>query len=122
MKGNTVTSYNYTPEQQAAYDLGVEHATNAASWVIDGNTDHDHIVKLAKMMDDGDPAIDDYLPAQPNLSGEWADSPTPMSLYRDIVDGDGDDTDVIDSLAEAYEAGVDDTFTYECERIVKLAL
>jgi hypothetical protein len=120
-----------TSHEQQAYDLGAEHARNAASWVIDGNTDQDHIRRMVAWLDDGDPEAYDYLPATPNLSGEWADSPTPASLYREIVgldpadriaEDEDADGEIIDALCDAYERGVDETFGVECERILRAAL
>jgi hypothetical protein len=105
--------------------LGVEHAQNAADWAFDGNSDVDERARVLAMMQDGDPAAYDYLPAMPNLSGEWADSPTPRSLYERITGADADQsvTDeewqdispAIDALADAYEDGVSDTFGPACE-------
>lgn len=99
-----------------AYEMGVSAAKAAATWCVDGNTKHEAIVALVKMMDDGDPAVDDYLPARPGLSGEWADDPTPVSLARDIM-GDDYRTDdpMVDALADAYERGVSETFYEACE-------
>lgn len=126
-----------------AYRLGVDAATAAASWIADGNTDHAAAVRVLAMMDDGDPAADDYMPARPTLSGEWADDPTPTSIAYDVcgttcpqcgnagtyigpdgyvscgcTDNDRDDMDhdpdVIDAIADAWERGVDDTFGDAC--------
>lgn len=106
--------------RDAAYALGVEHAKNAASWL-----ETDDPARLLELMDAGDPRVDEYLPAQPNLSGEFADDPTPLSLARDII-GREDEyayySEEIDELADAYEAGVSDTFMPECERILRAAV
>jgi len=103
-----------------AYELGCEHARNAASW-IDPAT-HPPKVLLA-MIEDGDPAVFDYLPHEPNLSGEYSGDLTPRTLAWQIM---GDDAivsdDRMDALADAYEAGVSDTFQPECERILREAL
>lgn len=124
-----------TEHEQEAYVRGVEAAKAAASWVTDGNTDPENYVRLLKMMDDGDPAADDYLPASPNLSGEWADDLTPKSLYEEITGLDHAEEEanaflgyetlvgsVIDALANAFEEGVSDTFTCECERLMREAI
>lgn len=114
-----------TSHEQAAYDLGVEHAKNAASWVLDGNTSEDHIRRMVAMLDDGDPEAEQYLPARPDLSGEWADSMTPDVLHREITGGEEpreDDSTFQDELCSAYERGVDETFQVECERILRAAL
>lgn len=111
-----------------AYALGVEAAEAAASWTVDGNSDPAVIARLLELMDAGDPAVDDYLPARPDLSGEWADAPTPMSLYEEVTGrshaeaeaeaGLGYETLVgeeMDELADAWEQGVSDTFEQACE-------
>jgi hypothetical protein len=124
-----------TDQEQQAYELGAEHARNAASWVIDGNTSSEHVERVVKMMDEGDPALFDWLPREPNLSGEMSDDPTPTSLYAEIIGTSHEDAEedagmayetlvgsVVDSLCDAYEAGVSDTFLPECERILRAAM
>jgi hypothetical protein len=62
---------------------------------------------------------------EPDLSGEWADAPTPDSLYREIIGEPllvANDAAVRDEIADAWEAGVSDTFGPECERILRGAL
>jgi hypothetical protein len=111
--------------EQEAYELGVEHARNVASWIIDGNTPHEYVVRVVAMLDAGDPAIDDHLPRRPNLSGEYADDLTPGMLAAEITDLDSDDPhfdELADTLADAYERGVSETFETECERILRAAL
>ena len=118
-----------------AAELGRSHAIGAASWCIDGNTSQDHYARLARMFDKGDPELYDYLPREPNLSGEFADDPTPQSLYQDItVDHYGDAYEdaglagetlvgsVLDAMCAAYEDAVSDTFAPECERLIRAAL
>jgi hypothetical protein len=124
-----------TAHEQQAYELGVEHARNAASWVVDGNTDHVWIGETLRMLDAGDPSMEDRLPREPNLSGEMSDDPTPTSLYAEIIGTSHEDAEedagmayetlvgsVVDSLCDAYEAGVSDTFLPECERILRAAM
>lgn len=123
-----------TDHEREAYRLGCEAAVAAASWVIDGNTSAEHITRVLAMLDDGDPMAYDYLPARPDLSGEWADAPTPASLYEDIIGESYSEADddaglasetlvgsVLDKIADAWEAGVSDTFKSECERILRAA-
>jgi len=99
----------------AARVAGIEAARNAASWTTDGTTDVLDASRLLAMLDDGDPAAYDYLPRYPDLSGEWADDPTPLSLAREITGDDDPAPDVIDALAEAWEEAVAETFTDACE-------
>jgi hypothetical protein len=117
-----------TAHEQQAYELGAEHARNAASWCIDGNTSKETILALVVMIEDGDPELHDHLPREPNLSGEFADDPTPSWLAYEVgLDPTGFGTDAdqcieIDAVCDAYEAGVSDTFQQECERILRAAL
>lgn len=123
---DTETHSRWTRE---AYELGKEHGRNAGSWAADGNTTEEHIRSVLRMMADGDPQADDYLPAYPNLSGEWADNPTPRSLFTDItgLDAHAETTrdllyaynDCVDELAQAYEAGVSATFYDACESALR---
>jgi len=123
-----------TIHEQEAYELGVADAIAAASWVIDGNTPLEAIRRTIALLDAGDD-IDPYLPATPNLSGEWADDRTPISLYEEITgNSHGIEEDnaglayeasvgsVVDALCDAYEEGVSSTFVSECERILREAI
>jgi hypothetical protein len=114
----------YTEQERAAYELGVEHAKNAASWTVDGNTRPEHVAFLLDLIEAGDMRTDDFLPREPNLSGEYADDPTPKSIAMDITGEDLEliDDELISALADAYEAGVSDTFRAECERILRAAV
>lgn len=116
---------------EAATQLGRDAGLAAASWVVDGNTDQAHIARMVAWLDDGDPRADDYLPARPNLSGEWADAPTPKSIFEEVTGWDAHAEaswnadayhDYVSALCDAFEAGVDETFEVECERILRAAL
>jgi hypothetical protein len=109
----------------------VDAAKAAASWVTDGNTSVEHYERLIRMMDDGDPELWDFLPAMPDLSGEWADAPTPKSLFEDVtgLDAHAEGSfnydayqSVLEEICEAWERGVSETFETECERLVRAAV
>ncbi len=118
--------------EQQAYNMGRDAALAAASWVIDGNTKPEAIAYVVALLDAGDPAADDYLPARPDLSGEYADEPTPQSLAADILGADWQThgynapdflpAEQVDALADAFERGAADHFEPECERILRAAL
>lgn len=111
-----------TTAEREAYELGRADAEAAASWAADGNTPADHARRVLAMLADGDPAAWDYLPEPPNLSGEYADGPTPMSLKRGLeVIGDATPENLA-ALCDAYEAGVADHFGPACERELRAAL
>jgi hypothetical protein len=104
-----------------AREIGREAGKAAGSWAADGNTDPEGARRLVAMLDDGDPAAYDRLPDAPNLSGEWADDPTPLSLARDITGEDYPDPELMDRLAEAFDEGVGETFEQACERELRTA-
>jgi hypothetical protein len=119
-----------TTHEQEAFDRGVEDAVAAASWIIDGNTPQDAIRRTLELIDAGDD-MSDYQPRRPDLSGEYADDLTPNRLADDIFGHgwcpdfyapEGEDHDRMMALCDAYEAGVDETFDVECERILRAAL
>ena len=110
---------------EAAYACGKEAAESAASWAIEvGRCDQYLAQTVLDLIDAGDPRVDEYLPARPNLSGEWADDPTPYSLYREITGDDpyivrGDRQSVealVDAIADEWERGVSDHFEAACQR------
>jgi hypothetical protein len=130
----TMPDYS-TDHEREAYALGVSAALAAASWTVDGNTSPEHIVRVLAMLEDGDPMAYDYLPAYPNLSGEYSDDPTPRSLYEDITGLNHSEAEadaglayetlvgsVMDAIADAWEAGVSDTFEQACERELRASL
>lgn len=107
-----------------AFRLGQESAHAAASWTTDGNTASEHAARVLAVLDDGDPAADDYLPARPDLSGAWADSPTPRLLFEAVTGlGARDHATwqpaayqmILEALCEAWERGVAETFETACE-------
>jgi hypothetical protein len=71
----------------------------------------------------------------PNLSGEFADDPTPQSVAADVLGGalapweehghnapDIIDAETLDAIAEAWERGVSETFQEACEAELRRAL
>lgn len=117
--------------EREAYALGCEHAQSAATWTVDGNTASEHVERIARMFDDGDPALFDYLPPRPDLSGQWADGLTQRSLVEQVtgLSGHAEATwnmDAYDAvcgaICEAYERGVSDTFEQACEAEIRRAL
>lgn len=98
---------------EQARELGREAGRNAGSWAADGNTSAEHIRKVLTMIEDGDPEADDFLPRKPNLSGEFADDPTPRSVALDII-GEDYEPDDRDALCDAWEDGVRETFMDAC--------
>jgi hypothetical protein len=83
---------------------GFDDGSNAATWIIDGNTSHplDVLDRLVDGMNNGDPEIMDSLP-QPRLGGEYADDPTWADILKEELELSSDDA--TDSLMEDYEAG-----------------
>lgn len=72
-----------------------------------------HATKLLAMWDDGDPRADEFLGVPPNLSGEWADGPSPLSVLAD-VDWDPEDEgadDICAAWADGASQGYYDAVT-----------
>lgn len=116
--------------KQKAYKRGEDAAIAAASWVIDGNTSQEHIRRMVKWFDDGDPQYSQYLPTRPNLTGGWNKDLTSTKLYEEIAGKELNnpttlaefDSKLFEELCESFEEGVADHFESECERILKAAL
>ena len=92
---------------------------NAAAWCIDGNTSDATCKAIADGLDSGDPAILDRFNV-PNLSGEWADSPTPHSLASEYGIDAERRADALDEVCSAWENAASDAFWMELERLTKL--
>ena len=95
-----------TPEPshvaEARY-LGHDAALAAATWVEMNEAD------ARSVLDDVDPEVmDRYAP--PNLSGQWADDPTPATLHHEIVGRhitSDRDSNVAEEIADAWCEAVD---------------
>ena len=127
----TIEDQQFETWKQAAHQAGADAGIARASWVIDGNTETEHILAVLEMIDSGDPAVADYLPAWPTLSGEWADDLTDGKLYEEITGRDAHaDASwnfdayhaTLEELVSAWEAGVTETFPLECERLLREAI
>lgn len=103
----TATTTTGTTERvlNEARKLGAEIGAAAATWQDDfsGWSDDD----LETLCEDVDPVILDRF-TLPNLSGEWADDPTPGTLADYI--GIRRDSRIIDDACSAWEEGCSDAF------------
>ena len=101
--------------EDQAREMGRQAARNALTWVELSEADARSIV------DDVDPAVMDCY-SGPNLSGEWADDPTPTSLAVDIMGQDWEPSpdeqiDVEDAIADAWQEGVDEVWYEGLDRL-----
>lgn len=95
---------------------GADAGRAAASWIFDGNSSEESYRRILKGIEDGDPEIMDQFRV-PNLSGEWADDPTPQSLAEDYgIEGRDD---VLDEICSAWEDAASTAFYAEIERIAR---
>lgn len=92
--------------------LGADHA-------LANVVDH-HLMSESdarSILDDVDPEVMDRYP-EPNLSGEWADDPTPASLHYEItgehVHNDAG-SNLAEQLSDAWEEGRDAVWPYALE-------
>jgi hypothetical protein len=105
--------------------LGHVAGEAAASWATDGNTTRETAARIIKGFDEGDPAVLDMFRI-PNLSGEWADGPTPASLCEDVgFDAEAEperaeylEGDICDAWEEAVSLAFWDTLIRDCKRIL----
>jgi hypothetical protein len=92
--------------RQARY-LGADTAMAAATWVEMDESD------ATSILEDIDPEVLDRYP-EPNLSGGFADDPTPVSLAHDVGANDGDIAfwggDLLGPVCDAWEQGRDEVW------------
>lgn len=106
---------------RAARKDGRRAGLNAASWAFDGNTKPETYRRALKGLEDGDPEILDAY-RTPDLSGEWADSPTPRTLQSDY-DVDDDRWERIEAeVCDAWLNTADEAFWREVARICRFHL
>lgn len=92
----------------------------AASWVFDGNTKDETYKRFLQGMRDGDPEVMDAVNT-PNLSGEYADDPTPQSLAEDYDLDESNDPEGwrLDEACSAWEEAASQAFWDELERVCR---
>jgi hypothetical protein len=103
-EGDTGAIGAYENERvKRAAELGREAGLAAASWAFDGNTTDETYRRL------------------PNLSGEFADDPTPQTLADELKVGDLYRVGAIDMDEEctAWETAASDAFWQEVERVAR---
>ncbi|PWU23555.1 MAG: hypothetical protein C5B48_08410 [Candidatus Rokuibacteriota bacterium] len=100
-----------------ARNAGEEHGRNAGSWFWNGPHTVEQYKRVLQGVDDGDPEIMDVLPSSP-LSGEWADEPTPNTVWADL--GMSGDEDYADDVLFAYEDGFNEASVDEIVRVARV--
>jgi hypothetical protein len=90
-------------------ERGEQDGKNAATWMVDGNTDnpYEFLKRIMEGMENIDPEIMDMLP-MPRVSGEWADDPTWEQVCMEELDRYGDDGEphLLDVYETAFHEGV----------------
>lgn len=118
-----MTDREFEQLTQEAAKLGREAGENAAAWweqdAIGGRAtsgERDRAELTLKGIEDGDPAVMDSLPF-PNLSGQWADDPTPQTLMAEL------DCEVEPEeepeICEAWEVAASDAVLDSVERMCR---
>lgn len=104
-----------------ARNLGAQAARNAATWVVDGNTERETIQSMLTSLLNCD--LD--LPNRPNLSGEFADSPTPITLWEEVTGSPNvapEQYETLEAIIYAWEEGVNETFETAVEEELRIWL
>ena len=102
-----------------ATELGADAGRAAASWVFDGNTSDATYREVLRGLEDIDPMILDQFNV-PNLSGEYADDPTPASLAEDLDLDPEADEDLLEEACQVWEDLASAAFWEEVERVARL--
>lgn len=102
-----------------AEEIGTANGTNAASWTINGNTDHNMICDVADMFDAGDPAVYNMF-REPSFSGEYSGDYSERDLFDEIgIDYDRSTSEEIADIADAYLEAARAAFWGEVERLYR---
>lgn len=118
------SSISITDATEKMRAAGATHGKSRASWYFDGNTTPDAYARVLRGIEDDDPEVLDTFPDAP-LSGEWADEPTPASVFRDVLDLDLHaeasfwGRDATDALLDAYEQAFSEAVHAEIERAAR---
>lgn len=105
-----------TMAEVLAAQAGTTYGKNAAAWAIEPErSTREQMQRALKGIEDGDPHILDAF-AEPNLSGEQQDAPTPASVAAEAgLEPEDDNT----AACEAWEEAARSAFWGEVERILK---
>lgn len=110
-----------------AFDLGEKAGRNYANWVeqdlFGGRYTGDQKEAARAVLKDLEEGY--WHDGLPNLSGEYADGPTPQSVLKEVIycmDLDSEEQEeeleeVLDDLCEQWEAGVRSGFEMELHRL-----
>src|SRR5262245_33092370 len=109
--------------QEHAHSIGLGHGRNAATFAYDGNTPRQWYADRLDEIENGDPAMDDWMPQSSPLSGEWADDYSTTDLATDLgIILDESSADAFDDMTRAYEDGFFAGYLYEMERACRAYL
>jgi hypothetical protein len=117
-----------TEHEREAYRMGADAGVAAASWVMDGNTDSEHVVRMVSMLGSvrgvgGRTYADVALRGDRRTRGQVVVGLRIAGVGYNLAGGiDDPDGELTAALCDAWEAGVDSTFESECERILRAAL
>lgn len=100
-------------------ERGAKAGKSAAGWVFDGNTTDNTYRRIAKMIEDGDPALYDHISEPEWLSGEWAGESISELLGDLLADVPEDEQD---ECLDEYSQAAGDAFWHEIERVIAFQL
>lgn len=108
---------------EKARELGREHGKAKASWAIE--PDRLSRVRMQAILDgieNIDPRIMDQF-VEPDLSGEYRDSPTPITLCNELeVDPHAGDGEFQTEICDAWEEAARDAYWAEIQRTLQYQL
>jgi hypothetical protein len=104
----------------SAYKLGIAEAERAARLTVSPSLHVEAAQELLDLILDGDPAVWDCLPREPDLSGEYAEDLTPNRLFALVTDVRPTEHvgELVETLADAYVEGVAQTFGVAVENVL----
>lgn len=112
-------TWTFEAAEAAMRAAGADHGKAAGSWYFNPG-DEATARRVLQGIEDGDPEVLDTFPHSP-LSGEWADGPTPTSVFADVLGVAADDDraawiDTEHDLLRAYEDAFREAAADEIER------
>ena len=105
-----------------ATSRGSRAGKSAASWCFDGNTTQTTYRRMAQMIEDGDPALDNHITTPEWLSGQWAGESIPELLGDILPEEEDEDGEQHNEIYDAYCNAADEAFWAEIERTIRFQL
>jgi hypothetical protein len=111
--------YESISMEDEAASIGKQYGRNAGAWAIEpGRLSREQMLQMLQGIRDVDPLVMNAF-REPDLSGEFRDAPSPVSLAQELgIDPEQDE--LLSAACQAWEEAAHEAYWAEIERILIL--